>query len=240
MEWGLPLFILCTIFVSLGSLLQAVTGLGAGLIIVPLLASINLDLIPGPMIFASISLSSLMAFIGRKDIDYSNMKMLLSGLTIGTLLAAIFILQLPLSQLGLVFGIMILFSVILSIKSPQFKLSKNALVGAGALSGFMGTSAGIGAPVLALVYQHHDGPSLRPTLAFLYFITSIIMLIALHFAGRFSLSEFISGIYLIPGFLIGYFLSPKLVKYIDKGYARPVVLLVSSISAVVLILRSLT
>lgn len=237
MEWNLSVFILSTFFVMLGSLLQAVTGLGSGLIIVPLLATISIELIPAPMIMASLSLSSLMAWRGKNDIDYSNMSILLPGLIIGTIFAALFIASLPINKLGALFGIMILISVFISMKTSQIYLVKKELFGAGTLSGFMGATAGIGAPVLALIYQHHTGKSLQPTLAFLYFFSSIIMLIALHFAGRFSTTEFISGLYLIPGFVLGYLFSPRLTNYLDKGYARTAVLLISSISAIFLIGR---
>jgi hypothetical protein len=239
MEWTLFNFLICTLFVASGSLMQAVTGLGGGLIIVPLLATISYDLIPGPIMFASMSLSSQMAFKGRHEIDFSNMRFILIGLVAGTIITAIFIAKLPVSQLGIIFGIMILLSVIISLKTSAIKLSKKSLLGTGILSGVMGTASGIGAPVLALVYQHHSGQSSRPTLAFLYLVSSIIMLLVLAFVGKFNGSELTSGFYLIPGFILGYFLSPKLVGYIDKGYARPVILLLSTVSAVVLIVRSL-
>lgn len=239
MEWSLITFLLCTFCVSAGALLQAVTGLGAGLIIVPLLASISLRLVPGPMIMASLALSLLMAFNGRQAIDFSNMKMLLTGLTTGTLIAALLIVHVPLARLGLVFGMMILLAVLISVLSPRLRLTAGGYFAAGGLSGLMGTAAGIGAPVLALIYQYHKGESLRPTLAFLYVYSSIIMLIALHFAGRFDQPEVIAGLYLIPGFVLGYLVSPRLVGFIDRGYARPAVLIIATLSAVLLIVRSL-
>ncbi|MGH8593728.1 MAG: sulfite exporter TauE/SafE family protein, partial [Gammaproteobacteria bacterium] len=55
--------------ITLGAVLQASTGLGAGLIIVPLLGLISLELVPGPLIFASLALSFLMAYRGRNSIN---------------------------------------------------------------------------------------------------------------------------------------------------------------------------
>ena len=238
MDWTIANIILSITFVSIGSLLQAVTGLGAGLIIVPLLGLISVELIPAPMIFGSLVLSASMATIGRKNIDFSSIKPVLGGVVFGTVIAASYISALSIDKLGLVFGVFILFAIVLSIKCPPIPLTFNGCLSAGALSGFLGTSAGVGAPVLALLYQHHSGQSLRATLAFLYFLSSIIMLLLLHLAGRFGVSELISGMFLIPGFILGYFLSPVLVKKIDNGFARPAVLIVSSISAGILIWRS--
>ena len=56
--------------IALGSTLQASTGLGAGLIVVPLLALFHLEFVPGPVIFASLGLSLLMTLVGRNAIKW--------------------------------------------------------------------------------------------------------------------------------------------------------------------------
>jgi uncharacterized protein len=238
MELTAANILLSTLFVSIGSVVQAATGLGGGLIIVPLLAMISLDLVPGSMIFGSLALSASMAFYGRKEIEFTNMKPVLGGVLIGSIVAASFISVLPLEKLGVVFGILILLMVILSIKTPNVPHTFNGSLVAGTFSGFLGTSAGVGAPILALLYQHYSGPSLRATLAFLYFLSSVTMLIFLHLAGRFGVDELVSGLMLVPGFALGYLASPKLARLIDKGLARSAVLTLSTLSALVLIWRS--
>ena len=240
MDWTLAGWILATLAVTGGGLLQAATGLGAGLIIVPLLALISYALVPGPMIFASLALSGLMAVRGRRAIEYRHTGVLLTGISVGTAIAAAYLRLLPLETLGAVFGGFVLLAVALSVRAPRFSLSGGSLLGVGAVSGIMGTSAGIGAPVLALLYQYHVGATIRATLAFLYFFSSLVMLAFLHWVGRFGPAELWSGLLLVPGFVLGYLLSPRLAHYLDRGYARPAVLLVSTASALVLIGRSLT
>ncbi|WP_421869672.1 sulfite exporter TauE/SafE family protein [Motiliproteus sp.] len=239
MEWTLSHFAIATLSVASGALLQAATGLGAGLIVVPLLAMLSLSLVPGPMIFASLALSTTMAIAGRQQIDFEGFEPLLGGLLLGTVVAAATVAKLPLEKLGLLFGVMILLAVGLSLRQPRFNFSVGGCFGAGLLSGVMGTAAGIGAPVLALLYQHHSGPTLRATLALLYCLSSLMMLALLHWAGRFGQAELISGLTLVPGFVIGYLISPRLAGFIDQGYARPAVLILSSLSALLLIGRSL-
>lgn len=238
MEWELANFLACTLAIGLGALLQAVTGLGAGLVVVPLLALVSFKLVPGPVIFASLTLSSLMAFRGRENIDYTNTGTLSAGLVAGTIVAAFFIARLPLASLGLVFGTLVLAAVAISARTTQLHLQRGGLLGVGALSGFMGASAGIGAPVLALLYQHRAGPEIRATLAYLYVISSLIMLFCLHLAGRFGQVEAFAGVFLMPGFLLGYVLAPRLARFVDGGYARIVVLVISTVSALSLIIQS--
>ena len=136
----------------------------------------------------------------------------------------------------IVFGLL---AVVISIKTPRFHLTSGRVLGAGMLAGAMGTAAGIGAPVLALLYQQLSGPRLRATLAFLYAASSVVVLGVLHLLGRFGTGELLLGLALVPGFVLGYLVSPGLAQYIDRGYARPAVLWVSTLSALLLIGRSL-
>ena len=81
----LDLFTLLESFtvIFLGAVVQAATGLGAGLLIVPFLALINIEFIPGPVIFASLALSYLMAYRGRKSISTQQLGTLFIGLVAG-------------------------------------------------------------------------------------------------------------------------------------------------------------
>jgi uncharacterized membrane protein YfcA len=224
--------------ITLGSVLQASTGLGAGLVTVPLLALISLQFIPGPLIFASLALSSLMAWRGRSSIDFRNVKTLTVGLIVGTAAGTLSISAIPFDRAGIVFGILVLLAVALTAAGTEVRHSRANLLGAGVLSGFMGVTASIGAPVLAILYQHEEGKTLRATLAFLYFISSAMMVAFLHFGGRFQLKELQLGLCLIPGFLIGYFLAAPIARILDRGYSRIAVLVISTASAIVLIARN--
>lgn len=236
-EWA-PTLAANVIFM-LGATLQASTGLGAGLIIVPLLALISLHYIPGPVIAATIVLSSMMAWRGRAVIDFQGMPLLLVGLMLGIVLGVLLLSALPLAHLGLVFGVFILLAVIASVFGQQLSFKPATVITAGTLSGFMGTTAAIGAPVLALLYQYHPGASLRATLGFLYFFSSIAMLISLHLADLFGVKELLLGLSLIPGAVLGYLIAGGLAAHLDRGYSRLAVLVISSISALVLIGKSI-
>ena len=166
--------------------MQAATGLGAGLIIVPLLALVSFHLVPAPMIFASIALSSMMAYRGRKNIDQNGLGTITAGLVTGTVIAALFIAAIPASKLGIVFGIILLAAVGVTLFLKAIPFRPTLLLVTGFVSGIMGTAAGIGAPVLALLYQNHQSHALRATLAFLYLVSSLMMLFFLHLAGRFG------------------------------------------------------
>lgn len=230
---------LCAGVITLGAILQASTGLGAGLVIVPLLGLISLELIPGPVIFASLALSTLMAWRGRRYIHFPGLKTLVAGLVAGTVLGALSLSAVPLDHAGVLFGALVLLAIAITAVGARIPFTRPSLAAAGTLSGFMGTTAAIGAPVLALLYQHEDGRTLRATLGFLYFLSSVMMVAFLHLAGHFGAHELRLGLYLIPGFLTGYVLAAPIAGLLDRGYTRVAVLAISTASALVLIAKDL-
>ena len=82
-----------------------------------------------------------------------------------------------------------LYSVLLSASGLQLLPTPRSLIGAGTLSGFMGTTSSIGGPPMALLYQGTEGIRLRGTLAVFFTIGVLISLVALTAVGRFGLRE---------------------------------------------------
>lgn len=232
-------FAAATAAVVLGSLVQVTTGVGGGFIMVPLLAMIDLSLVPAPVIFASLSLSTLMAVRERAAIDWLHIPLILTGMLPGAMLGAFLISRLPLEKLGIVFGIVILLGVLITAIGKPLPLSRYSALGSGVLSGVMGASSGIGAPLLALLYQHETGARLRSTLALIYVMASLLILLVLAGFNRFWTDEIIAGFYLIPGFILGYLVASRFSARMDDGKIRIAVLIVSASAACALIWRSL-
>jgi len=232
-------FSAATLAVALGSIVQAVSGVGGGLFIVPLLAWIDLSLVPGPMIFASLSLSGLMAIRERTEIDVAHIPVILGGLLPGCVAGGYVISIVPGENLGLVFGTVILIAIGITASGLRVPLNNATAFTSAAVSGAMGASTGIGAPMLALLYQNESGPRVRSTLALLYTIASVIIILVLIGFDRFGWSEMAAGIFLIPGFLLGYFAANRLTGRFDKNASRIAVLAVSGIAALALMARAL-
>ena len=67
--------------------------------------------------------------------------------------------------LAIVFACTILSLVAVSMAGVSLPRNTPALFGAGAMSGLMGTTIGVGGPPLTLVYQRSSGSEIRGTLA---------------------------------------------------------------------------
>lgn len=240
MELTISAYLLINFILILGSILQMATGVTVGMIIVPFLAMISYTLVPVPIAFASLALTIMMTYKGREHIDTKNMFQISLGMLGGILLSILIIKNIKLEHMGLIFGLFILISVFISIKVKTFTLNKGINYSGGFIAGVMGSMAAVGGQILALLFQNHPLDSLKSTLAFLYTLFSTVMLIMFYIFGEFSYSQFISGIYMMPGFIIGFFIAPIFSKYFNPKYSRTVVLFMASLGSLILIIKSIS
>ena len=239
MELTIGTFVLINFILVVSSILQMATGVTAGMIIVPFLAMISYTLIPVPIAFASLALTIMMSYKGRYHIDTKNMLQISLGMLAGIFLSIFILKNIRFEYLGLVFGLFILISVFISIKVKSFTLNKGLNYTGGFIAGVMGSMAAVGGQILALLFQNHPLESLKSTLAFLYTLFSTVMLIVFFLFGEFSYTQFISGLYMMPGFIIGFFVAPMFAKYFNPKYSKTIVLSMATIGAIVLIGKSL-
>lgn len=228
-----------TAVVALGSVVQAASGVGAGFLITPLLAIISLDLVPGPVIFASLSLSGLMLWRERGAVDRQRVPTILAGIAAGAVLGGWVLSSTPPDRLGLIFGTVILLAIALNSLGLEPPPNRRTAAAAGLVAGAMGTSTGVGAPALAILFQHDSGPRVRATLALLYTLASLFILVVLAAYGQFGKGEALSGALLMPGHLIGYVIANRYRRQLDGRATRPLVLGVAGAAALVLLARGL-
>lgn len=235
----LSTFIASTLAIIAGSVIQVVTGVGGGFIAVPVLAWLDLSLVPAPLVFASLSLSGTMMIREWQAIDWLHIPAILIGLIPGALAGAWVLAVIPPDRLGIIFGGVLMLGIVLTVAGRKLPLTHVSGALTGALCGAMGASTGMGAPPLALLYQHQSGATIRATLATLYTGASLLVLIILFGFGKFGPPEMFTGLYLIPGFVIGFLLARRRLFQFGDRHARVAVLVVSGVSAIALIYRSL-
>jgi len=228
---------LALVIVILGALLQGSVGFGLGPFAVPLLVLIDQRFIPGALLCAAISLNLLVFLRERQDIDRPGLRWMILGRIAGTILGAGILIFFPKDKLSILFAVMILLAVFFSISGIKLVENIKNLFTAGILSGIMSVTSSIGGAPLALVYQDNPGPRLRSTLAALFFFGTVIAVIVLIAIGRFGLLEFKLALLLFPGILLGFYLSKFVKGFLDKGFMKPAVLLVSGGAAAVLIVQ---
>ena len=225
--------------VAVGATIQGAAGFGVALIAVPVLLLIDTALIPGPLIAAGVLLALLIALRDRRSIDAAGLKLALVGRVAGTIPAALTVAVLSEEGFAIACGALVLAAVVLSLLGPKLRPTSLNVLLAGILSGFMGTASSIGGPPMALVYQRSSGAQLRGTLSAFLAIGGAMSLIALAAAGRCGGAELALGAVLFPGVLVGFAASSWATPIVDRGAVRPLVLLLSSATAAVVLLRAL-
>jgi len=234
--WGL---ILAALAMAAGTIIQGAIGFGTNLVAAPILAIIDPDLVPVPVILASFVFNVLVARRDRGELPWQAVRWPLVGLVPASIAGAAAVALIDKRGLGILFAVLVLLGVGLSISGLHPRPTKPALTIAGAASGFMGTTTGIGGPPMALMFQRHRGPQIRASLARFFGVGSIVSIVPLLLFGQVQWADLGRAAVLIPGGLVGFALSKHLAKRLDHGYVRHAVLAVSALSACVVLVRSL-
>lgn len=148
-----PTLVFALLAVTVGAVLQRITGIGFVLIAGPLLVLV-LDPYSG-IVLANI-LSGLLAVtvLARtyRDADWGAIRKLLVGLVVGMPLGVIVVRTLDTNALLVTVGALTVFSVLLALfrRPMPFLEGRAGTALAGAVSGFSNVTAGVGGPALAI------------------------------------------------------------------------------------------
>jgi uncharacterized membrane protein YfcA len=234
--WGL---ILSAMAMAAGTLIQGAIGFGTNLVAAPILALIDPDLVPVPVILASSVFNLLVAIRDRGDQPWQIIRWPIVGLVPASIAGAAAVALIDKRGLGILFAVLVLVGVGLSVSGLHPRPTRPALTVAGMASGFMGTTTGIGGPPMALMFQRHRGPQIRASLARFFGVGSVVSIIPLMLFGQVHWADVGRAAVLIPGGLVGFVASKHLARRLDHGYVRHAVLTVSALSAVIVLARSL-
>lgn len=227
------------IIMTIGAIVHGSIGFGLALVVVPLLILINPIMVPGPVIFSVLILSIMISYKNRDFIDLSGLKAAIVGRIPGAIAGATVIAVLPATVLSITLGGIVIAAVIISIIGIRIQPTVFNLFFAGILSGFMSSTTSMGGPPMAMIYQHESANRLRGTLGGFLIVGTIISLGALHFAGKFGMVELVVSITLLPGIFLGFFISLFASRALDNKYLRPAILIFSSLTAIIVIIKNL-
>jgi uncharacterized membrane protein YfcA len=173
------------------------------------------------------------------DIDWSALGWSLPTRVAGTALGVLLVASFPPAGLGIALGLMVLVSVLLTIQHVDVPVTPATLSVAGFVSGVTGTATSIGGPPMAILFQHRPPHQIRSTLGVFFIIGAGMSLLGLGLAGELEPSAFLLAVSMVPALVLGFALSRVLVRRIPRHRIRTGVLIVSGLSAVVVLVRSL-
>jgi uncharacterized membrane protein YfcA len=230
--------VLALVIIVAASALQGAVGFGANLVAAPLLVMIDPVFVPGPLIAVALVLNGLMMWRDREPVERSHIGLALAGRVPGSALGALALVAIPPGDIGVFFGVLVLVAVALSFSPFDVPVTRPNIAGAGAVSGFMGTSIGIGGPPIALLYQHEPGVRFRSIVSRLLIYGAVISIVMLVAVGEFGTDELVASLVLAPGVAAGFACSGPLARHLDKGHTRRAILATSAVSALAVILKA--
>lgn len=228
---------LANAIVLLAAFVQAGTGIGFAMIAVPLLALVDLALVPGPALAAMVVLSALMARRGRGDIEVRDFRALLPGLVAGSVLGAVVLRLLPAEHLGTTVGAVILVAVAVTASGVHARITPVNLLAGGTAAGLMGTIAAIHGPPLAILYAGAPLARARAMIAVTFVIAALLSLGFLAAAGRFDWNGLLNGLALLPGVLAGFAIAQRAIGRIPARWLRAAMLALAGASGALLVGR---
>ena len=236
MESNIPLLAVAAIFIvmTIGAALQGSVGYGMALISSPILIQMDPDFIPGPFILPSLILITAMIVRDKQAIDLSGLRWAILGMVPGTILGALILASFETDILVTIFALLVLVAVGLSVAGLHITRSRWVLGSAGLLSGLMGILATLSGPPIALVYQDAQGPRLRATLSGFFLVSIFFAIVSLVVVGKYGWHEIQLSLYLIPGVILGFLLSSRIVPFVDRGNTRPIILTIAALSAIII------
>jgi hypothetical protein len=226
-----------TLVVAAG--VQGLVGLGLALVTAPVVTLLAPELMPEFMLWLGLTMPFVTLVREHHDIDWRGLGWSLPTRIAGTVLGVLLVAWFPPAGLGIALGLMVLLSVLLTVRRVELPVSPGTLSAAGFVSGVTGTATSIGGPPMAILYQHRPPPQIRSTLGLFFVIGAALSLVGLGVAGRLEPATFLLAMTMIPALVLGFLISRVVGRRVPAHRIRIGVLVVSGLSAVAVLVRSL-
>ncbi|MFA0082500.1 sulfite exporter TauE/SafE family protein [Vibrio breoganii] len=223
-------FVITLLLVFLGAFIQTATGFGMAVVAAPVLIIIYPELIPGPLIVVGLVLALINAFKYREHISWASLQSAVIGLVPGTLAGAMLLYLFDVAQFSTFVGVVVLLAVMISLLPIKIDETPNRLLMAGFISGFLGTSSGIGGPPLALLWQHQKAHLVRANLAVFMVVSCLMSLLIQIPIGYMSMQHVYLALPLLPASYLGYRSAIFFVEYLSQKMVRSLSLLLCSLA----------
>lgn len=239
MDLTLWAFVLAAFATLVGASIQGAIGFGMNLVTVPVLALVAPESLPVAVIVLGVPVSASMLRHELGSLDATGIGWLIGGRLPGSIFGGWVVATVSTTTLQAVVGFILLMIVAASTVSPPIPVRPSTQLATGIVSGITGTSAGIGGPPVALLYQHSTGPTIRATLSASFLVGTFMSLTILGVSGSVSASQLILGICLAPFVLAGVIAGRRSHAGLERGWMRRAVLIFAAVSALAVLVDAL-
>jgi uncharacterized membrane protein YfcA len=222
-----------------GALVQGSVGFGMNLVAVPVVALVAPEALPATLILVGFPIAVAMAVRERHAVHVDGVVWTTVGRLPGTLVGVWIVAAVSSDALSVVIGLSVVAAVGVSLIARPIPVTPATATAAGFAGGVTGTAAAIGGPPMALLYQHHEGPTLRSTLAGTFAIATVMSVAALAIADQIAGWQIVLSVALIPAVGLGLIASHFLHTRLDARWLRPSVLSFAAATGAAAIIRGI-
>ncbi|MFT6450841.1 MAG: putative membrane protein YfcA [Halocynthiibacter sp.] len=227
--------------VFLGTIVQRLSGQGFGMIAAPMLAIVAPEFLPVTLLLMGVFVGMSAAALEVSAITRGDLLPGISGRTLGAVVAAFIALSLPDARmLAFIIAGAVFLAIALSLAGLRVPINGRTLFGAGFTAGIMGTLTAIGAPPMALLYQHEPQRRAVAMQNVFFFVGMVVSLIALAAVGLFGIKHLAFAVLLAPASIAGMLLAQRLAPRVARAQMRPYALALSGLAAFVLLIKQFT
>jgi len=223
-----------------GGAVQGSMGFGQNLVLVPVVALVVPEAVPGALVTLGIPITLIMVVRERHGVDRSGLGWIVLGRVPGTVVGVVIVALVSGDLLATLAGSAVLAGVALSLLAGHVPVNRETATTAGATAGVLGTTAAIDGPPLALLYQRHPGATIRSTLAGAFLVGAVMSFVALAAAGEVHGWQLLLALTLAPAVLVGLAGSTLLIRWVGERSLRPAVLILVTIAGVAAIVRGVS
>lgn len=233
---GVLAIVLAIVFFA--GIVQSGLGMGFGLTAAPLVALLDPELVPGPMLILGFFSSLWVALRHRPEVVWPEVGLATTGRIIGVAASTVLLLTVSREVFTIAFAVLVILAVAMSLAGVRIPFSKPTLIGVSVLSGIMGTITSVGAPPLALIYQNRPpGPS-RATLAAFFTLGVAVSLAALILTGWCRWRDAELAAIMAPAMVAGLLFAGRFRNHFDRRY-RELMLAASGFAGLILLGRTI-
>ena len=220
-----------------GSAVQSSLGFGLNVVVAPVAALIDPQLVPAPLLLLGTLHVAGLGWAERGNLRLRLGWWVLLGRFPGVAIAVWLLASVSIGAIEVLFGVMLLSVIALSFVRRIIHPTRATLVAAGVVSGVSGTTVAVGGPPVALVFA--ESPTARADITSVIVIGTATSLAGLALAGEIGGDDVRIAAALIPamlfGFVAGRFIAPRL----NPDRTRVTVYAIATIAAVAVLLRGL-
>lgn len=210
-----------------GAIVQGSAGIGLGLIASPILLSIDVSFAPGPLLLGGLVIGARHMTAEWDDLDRPTLGRALIGLPVGAIVGLAILRVMDSDTLAFTVGLLICVTAGVLLSGARLRRSVTSDVLTGAAAAFTSITAAIPGPPLVIGFADLAPRSLRCTVSAFVAVTGVVAFFGLALIGRFGQHEVALLATMVPGLLLGVFLSRWTRPLLDRSWFRPGVLVLS-------------